>query len=186
MSKLVKQLQMDELKKTFANVSEFVFMSVSKMDAVSDNFFRRSLRKKNIHLQVVKNSLARRALNDLGITIPAESPFWAGPTTVAWGANSLADLSRTIETELKDLVKKNAKLKEAVSFKGAVSEGQQVAFSMALKMPTRAEAIGSVLAAILGPGGQIAGALVGPASQIAGQIQTISEKKEEAAATPPA
>jgi large subunit ribosomal protein L10 len=186
MSKLVKQMQMDDLKKTLGEARDFVFLSVSQMDGISDNGFRRSLRKKSVHLQVVKNSLARRALGDLGVPIPVESPYWSGQTTIAWGTSSLSDLSRAIDGEVKELVKKNAKLKDSVKIKGAVLEGQQVTFDQALKMPNRAEAIGAVLAAILGPGSSIAGALVGPAGQVAGQIQAISERKEEAAATPAA
>src|SRR5207253_1953777 len=126
-------------------------LSISKMDGTSENIFRRSLRKKQVRLHGVKNSLVRRALDDLGIKIAEASPYWAGPTTIAWGTSSLGELSRTLDTELRDLVKKNAKLKESVQIKGAVSEGQEVKFELALKMPTRLEAIGAVLAAILGP-----------------------------------
>ncbi len=49
-------------------------------------------------------------------------------------------------------------------------------------MPTRMEAIASVLSAILGAGGAIASCLTGPAAQVASQIKTISERKEEPAA----
>jgi large subunit ribosomal protein L10 len=186
MSKIVKQMAIDSLKQTFASVKEFVVLSISKMDAISENNFRRSLRKKQVRVHGVKNSLARRALDDLGVKIPLESPYWTGPTAIAWGTSSLGELSRAVDTELKDLVKKNAKLKDTVQIKGAVSEGQQVTFDLALKMPTRMEAIGSVLAAILGPASQIAGQIIGPASQVAGQIKTISDRKEEPAPAPAA
>jgi|ERR1051326_315256 large subunit ribosomal protein L10 len=186
MSKIVKQLEIDSLKQAFASVRDFVVLSISKMDAISENAFRRSLRKKQVRLHGVKNSLARRAFDDLGVKIPLESPYWTGPTQIAFGTSSLGELSRALDTELKDIVKKNAKLRDTVQIKGAISEGQQVTFDLALKMPTRQEAIGGVLAAILGPAAQIAGALVGPASQVAGQIKTISERKEEAAPAPAA
>jgi large subunit ribosomal protein L10 len=181
MSKIVKQLQIDTLKQTFASVRDFVVLSISKMDAISENTFRRSLRKKKVRVHGVKNSLARRAFDDMGIKIPLESPYWSGPTAIAFGTSSLGELSRALDSEIKDVVKKNAKLKEAVKIKGAVLEGQEVNFDLALKMPTRLEAIGAVLAAILGPASQIAGQIIGPASQVAGQIKTISERKEEEA-----
>ncbi len=72
--------------------------------------------------------------------------------------------------------------KDKVAVKGAIADGQLVSFELALKMPTREEAIGQILGAILGPGSAIAGCLTGPIAQVASQIQTISEKKEEAAA----
>ena len=81
-----------------------------------------------------------------------------------------------------DLEDAYAKLKDTVQFKGAVCEGQEVPFDLALKMPTRQEAIAQIIGAILGPGAAIAGCLTGPASQVASQIQKISEKTEGAAA----
>jgi hypothetical protein len=48
-------------------------------------------------------------------------------------------------------------------------------------MPTRLEAIGEVVAMILGPGAAIAGILQGPGGQIASQIET--KTKESTAAT---
>src|SRR5438105_14280198 len=109
MSKLVKQMEIDVLKQTFTSVRDFVVLSISKMDGVSENIFRRSLRKKQVRLHGVKNSLVRRAFDDLGIRIALESPYWAGPTTIAWGTTSLGELSRALDAELKDLIKKNAK-----------------------------------------------------------------------------
>jgi len=70
--------------------------------------------------------------------------------------------------------------------KTALAEGQPVTFAQALAMPTRKEAIGQIVAALLGPAAGIAAALTGPASQVASQIQTISEKKPEGEAAPAA
>jgi large subunit ribosomal protein L10 len=177
MSKQIKQMQMDALKKTFEGVRDLVLLTQSKVDAISENKMRLDLRKKNIRLHQVKNSLCRRVFNDLGIQVTSG---WEGPTVLAWGGDSLADLSKTIEAYLK----KNDKLKDKLKPKCAVAEGQQVTYQQALTMPTRAEAIGTILGMILSPAAQIAGQIAGPAAQIAGQIQTISEKKPDEAAAP--
>ncbi len=168
MSKQIKQMEMEVLRQTFQDVRDMVFLSVSKVDAQTENQMRLGLRKKNIRLQVVKNSLTRRVFSELGMTL---NNIWEGPTTVAWGAGSLAELSR----ELDAIIKKNKNIQP----KGAVAEGQEITFDRAKSMPTRQEAIGTILAMILGPAAQIAGQIIGPAAQIAGQIQTISEKKPE-------
>ena len=89
MSKKIKQLEMDSLKHTFQGVRDLVVMSVQGLPAQTENSLRLTLRKKNIRLQVVKNSLAQRVLGEMGLN--AEK-IWAGPTTLAWGASSLADL----------------------------------------------------------------------------------------------
>src|SRR5947209_6962044 len=101
MSKAIKQLQMDALKATFRDVRDLVVLSVKGLSCQADGQFRTALRKKKIRLQVVKNSYTRRVFSELGLNIPAESPFWAGTTVFAWGAGSVSELSRGIESELK-------------------------------------------------------------------------------------
>jgi large subunit ribosomal protein L10 len=180
MSKQVKKMQMDVLAKTFQGVKDMVLLSATGIDAQTDNRIRLGLRKKNISLLMVKNSLARRVFSDAGVK-PADEA-WAGTTLVAWGAESVKDLSREIEAAfLKDV-----KLKDKVKVKTAMAEGLPVTFARALTMPTRKEAIGEIVGMILGPAASIAGCLTGPAAQVASQIQTISEKKPEGEAAPAA
>jgi large subunit ribosomal protein L10 len=183
MSKQIKQMEMDALKKSFQGVRNLVVMTSSRVDAGADFQMRKALRQKNIRLQLVKNTLARRVLGDLGIQIDG---IWAGPTLLAFGGESVKELSNAIDDYLKKWVAKDPKQKDKVSIKAAVAEGQQVTFEQALKMPTRLEVIGEVVAMILGPASQIAGCLTGPISQVASQIQTISEKKPEEGAAAPA
>ncbi len=180
MSKAVKQLQMDALETTFAGVKDMVFLSLTRVDAKTENTVRLGLRKKNIGLSMVKNSLLRRVFKKTGVE-PGED-VWAGPTVVAWGGESVKDLSKAIEAALL----KDAKFKDKVKVKTAVAEGQPVPFEIALTMPTRKEAIGEIVGMILGPASSIAGCLTGPAAQVASQIQTIAEKKPEGEAAPAA
>jgi large subunit ribosomal protein L10 len=175
MSKQIKQMEMDALKSTFTGVRDLVVLSIKGLSCQNDNQMRQNLRKRNIRLQVVKNSLARRVFEELEIEVPKDSPWWQGPTVMAWGAGSLAELSREVDGYLK---KNAAQVKDKVAVKGAVAEGQPVSFDQALRMPTRLEAIGEVLALILGPGSQLASQLLGPASQVAGQIKTLADKTE--------
>jgi large subunit ribosomal protein L10 len=168
MSKQIKQMEMDALGKAFEGVRDLVALSVTGLDARVDNQLRLSLRKKNIRLQVVKNSLARRVLSGMGMTI---EKIWQGPTTLAWGSSSLAELSR----ELDEVRRKNEKFIKA---KGAVADGQEVTFEQALKMPTKAEAIGRVLMLALAPASRLLSQILGPASQVAGQIKSLRDKAE--------
>ncbi len=168
MSKQIKQMEMDALGATFRGIRDLVALSVVGLDSRADNQLRLSLRKKNIRLQVVKNSLARRILGEMGITA---DKIWEGPTTLAWGASSLAELSR----ELDEVRKKNEKF---IKPKGAVADGQAVTFEQALKMPTKAEAIGRVVMLALAPASRLVSQIRGPASQVASQIKTLREKTE--------
>lgn len=176
MSKKIKQFEMDSLKHTFHEVRDLVVLSVQGLPAQTENALRLTLRKKNIRLQVVKNSLARRVFGEMGLEA---GPVWEGPTMVAWGSTSLSDLSKELEDEFKKTGDKN---KEKYQFKNAISDGQPVTFEQAKKMPTRAQALGRVVMLALAPAGRLISQIKGPAAAVASQIKTISEKKEDEAA----
>src|SRR5262245_6904965 len=103
MSKQIKQMEMEVIRDHLKDVRDLVVLSITGVDSQEDNKMRLALRKKNIHMHLVKNSLARRVFDDLGMKVTS---YWAGPTTLAWGSTSLADLSR----EFDGLAKKNKKI----------------------------------------------------------------------------
>ena len=152
MSKAIKQMQMDAMKQTFSGVKNMVVISSTKLGAIAENQLRLSLRKKNIRLHQVKNSLARKVFNDIGIRLDV----WGGCTVFCWGPESVKELSKGLEAAFKEQEKKDPKFKEKVTVKTAVAEGQPVSFADALKMPTRLEAIGEIVGAIAGPGSHLA------------------------------
>ncbi len=171
MSKVIKQMQMESLREHFKGVRDMVFLQVVGLDATVENKIRLDLRKKGVRLHGVKNTLARRVFGEMGMAI--EKP-WSGPTTVAWGMSSIAELSQEMDAIRKKHDKK-------VVVKGAVADGSEVSFEVALKMPTRAEALGRIVMLALSPASRVAGALRGPAGLVAGQVKSIAEKKEEEA-----
>jgi large subunit ribosomal protein L10 len=176
MSKQIKQMEMDTLKTTFQGVRDMVILSANKLTCQADTQLRASLRKKNIRLQRVKNSLANRVFDEIGVKL---TRCWEGPTLFAWGANSLAELSKELEV----LVKKHDKI---LKVKVAVSEGQEIDFKAALAMPTKPEAIGRVISLALSPGSRLMSQILAPAGQIAGQIKTLSERTLDEPVSPEA
>src|SRR5581483_5527678 len=177
MSKQIKQMEMEALRSTFKDVRDLVVLSANKLNCQLDHQVRSTLRKKNIRLQVVKNSLARRVFDEIGMKVAS---YWEGPTWLAWGASSLSELSK----ELDGFVKKNDKI---LRVKGAVSEGQEIGFKEALAMPTKAEAVGRVVGLAMSPASRLMGQILAPAGNLAGQIKTLGEKTaEEPAAEAPA
>lgn len=176
MSKLVKRLEMDALRRNFEGVKNFVFLQPVKVDADLDYTTRKTLREQNIRLQMVKTSLARRTFDELGIVL--DEQFWLGPTIIAWGTESVKDLSKAVDKVVQD-ANKDKKIGDRYKVKTAIAEGQAVPMDVALKMPTRLEAIGEVLGALLSPAMELAAQLIGPASQVASQIAQIADKKEE-------
>ncbi len=176
MSKVIKQMEMDALTQTFKDVRDMVLMSVTGLGSTADNQIRLGLRKKGIRFQVVKNSLAQRVFDGLGVKI---SKAWEGSTLVAWGGSSVAELSKEIDGLIRKY-DKNFKVKTAVA------EGLEITFAQALKMPTKAEAIGRVIQLALSPASNLVSQILGPASSLAGQVKSIGDKKEEPAPAPAA
>jgi ribosomal protein L10 len=173
-------MQIDALKDSFQGVRNMVLFTVKGLSAINEGNLRTALRKKQIKVRVVKNTYTRKVFAEMGIDIPANSPIWKENTAVAWGGNSIADLSKAIDGELKG-PKTAALYKDKLKIKTAIADGTPVPFEAALKMPTREEAIANVLGAILGAASRLVAAFQGPAAGVSGQVTTISEKAEEAA-----
>ena len=176
MSKKIKEMELNALRTTFQGVRDLVILQPLKLDSAADFEMRKKLRDKKIRVKLVKNSLVKKVFDENGVKVDAGS----GPTLLCWGAGSVKELSTAVDTVVKEL-KKDPKAPDKIKVKTAVSEGQPITMEVAKTIPTRLEAIGDVLAALLGPGSQIAGCLVGPANQIAGILKTIEEKTAEGA-----
>ena len=185
MSKVIKQMEMTSLKNTFQDVRDMVFLTMKGLSCLGDATLRTALRKKKIRLKIVKNTLARKVFEELGLHLNPQSPYWQGPSIVAWGTSSIAELSQELKKEL-EAPKTLALFKDKVTIKGAVADGEEVTFDVALKMPTRAQAIAEVIGTIIGAGGAVVGCLTAAGNQIASQISQIADRKEEAPAETPA
>lgn len=176
MSKKTKQLEIDALTKTFEGVRDLILIAPGKVDSATDYQMRKTLRDKKIRVKMVKNTLARKVLAKNGVDA---GEHWAGPTLLAWGSDSIKDLSKAVDELVKDVAKKNPKAVDLLKVKTAVADGVAVPLSTAMTMPTRLEAIGEIVMAIAGQGGAILSALMAPAGQLASQIQVISERTPE-------
>ena len=157
-------------------MKDYIVLEPIKVDAGTEYEFRKRLREKKCTARVVKNTLAKKVFTENGIQVDV----WSGPTMLVWGAESIKELANTVDSLIKEL-KKDPKAPDKFKEKTAIADGEAVSLATAKTLPTRKEAIGGVLAALLGPGGQVAGCLSGPASQLAGLVKAIEDKGEKAA-----
>ena len=174
MSKLVKNMVIAEIQSRLGNTREMLAIDSSRLDAVTANRFRLALGSRSIRALSVKNSLARRALRDLGIE--ALDPVLDGPTTLVWGGEDIVALSKEIAGWTREI--------SELEIKGGTAEGKfldAAGVGQLSTMPGRDELISILAGTLLSPGGQLAGALNGPGSQLAGQIEKISEQNEDVA-----
>ena len=176
MSKAVKQLELDDLRKTLQGVKDYVLLEPVKLDSAAEYTFRKSLRGKNVRVKLVKNSYAKKVFAEMGVNAPA----LAGPTLVCWGGESPKGLGTAVDTAVKES-KKDPKAPDKFKVRTGIVEGAPMALDAMKNVPTRLEAIGEIVAAVTGPGSAIAGALTGPASQLASILKAIEEKSPEGA-----
>ena len=174
MSKKMKELMEQELASRYGEVSECMVVSLQGMTGNENNELRAELKNRGIHLNVVKNSLARRAFLSTGQ--PSAGGLFSGPCAVVYGGDNIVDLAKAI-TELTKKI-------EAFQIKGALLEGAALNAAQAVqlaKMPSRQELQGQVVGLVLSPGSRLASQLGSPASRIAGCIKALVKKQEEAA-----
>jgi large subunit ribosomal protein L10 len=176
MSKKIKALELAALKATIGNTKDFVLIEPTKVDAATDFQFRKTLRAKNIRVQMVKNSYAKKLFGELGLNA---GNVWSSTTLLCFGATNMKELATTIDDAVK-ASKKDPKAPEKYKVKTAVSEGAPLSLDIAKTLPTREEALGELVAAILGPGANLLAALQGPAATLASLVKAIEEKAEKA------
>ena len=172
MSKKIKEFELKALRKSFEGITSYIVLEPIKVDSLTDATFRKTLRSKKVHVRMVKNTLAKKVLSENGVNVGE----WGGITLLCYGSESVKGLASAVDTAIKD-ARKDPKLPEKFKVKTAVADGMVIPFEMAKTLPTRLEAIGDVLSAILGPGASLAAALTGPGSEIASILTTIEETK---------
>ena len=175
MSKAVKGMVVDDIARRLDGASDVLVVDASKLDAFSVNKWRLDLRKKNISVVTVRNTLARSALKRSGVS--GLEKVLAGPSTIIFGGRDIVELSK----EIVEAAKKNDK----IQIKGGSVEGSTLdpaGVESLSKSPSREELISMIAGQILAPGANLAAALLGPGSAIASQLKTIYDKDGEGAA----
>ena len=88
-----------DIKEKIQNAKSVVFVKFNGLTVAEDTELRREFRKNNVEYKVLKNTLIRRAFNDLGVTDFDED--LNGPTSVAFGADETAAAKVIIEAAKK-------------------------------------------------------------------------------------
>jgi large subunit ribosomal protein L10 len=172
MSKFIKNHIINELTRELDGHGEVLVVDVSGLSGNEVNSLRLGLGQKDISLLTVKNSLARRACESVGLG--ALGPVLEGASTLLWGGEDVVTLSREITKWAKEF--------GSLKVKGGAVEGRTLdaaGVDKLSKSPGRVELLSIIVGLILSPGGNIAGALLGPGGTVAGQIKSRAEGEEE-------
>ncbi len=175
MSKLVKDMITSELRARYGQLSSALWLEILGVDGITTNRFRGALRTKDMHLEVVKNSLFRRAVGDGPLKPLAQA--LRGPAAIVIGGDSLIDVAKLIEEWLPKA--------KGVRLRGAVLEGEWLDESRVAglsKMPTKCDLQARVAAIILSPAAKLAAAIDASGANVAGCLKTLIDKLEKAEA----
>src|SRR4051812_581976 len=180
MSKQVKDLITKELTTRLKELEGVAVINPRGINANKNHGIRRRLREKGLRMTVVKNNLARRAVE--GGKLQGFDKLLDGPSAVIYGEASIAQIAR----QLLDEKKKD----ETIELRGVFFDGETYIGDKGVekvsKLPTREEAIANVLAAILGPGRKLAAAIKGPGSTLGSILKTIENKAKDKGDAAPA
>lgn len=172
MSKRMKSLITAELQKKFEGADSVVVVDYIGIDATTQNKIRAAFRGKKVKMTVVRNAMAAKALESVGLKGAKE--LLTGTSAVVYGGESVVDVVKEIVAQSKEVDK--------LKIKGSIVEGRVLGDkeTAALeKLPSKKELQAILVGQILGPGRKIAGQLKGPAGKIAGQIKKHAENKEK-------
>ncbi|HEX8201768.1 MAG TPA: 50S ribosomal protein L10 [Isosphaeraceae bacterium] len=182
MSKYVKELMIDQLKAELDGTRSVLILDFKGLDAVAENQLRLTLRRKSIRMRAVKNTLARRVFEDMGIG--GLSRFLEGPSVAVWGGDGVAELAKEISDQVKKLKKP--------AIKGGAVDGVVIgpeAVEDITRLPSREALIARVVNLALSPAQRVVSLANAPASGLLGQLRAIGDADpeppgDEAAETP--
>lgn len=171
MSKYVKELLSDTVKDRLQGINDLVLVSVAGMTANRAHKLRMELRGKNMQILVIKNSLARRAVEGTALAPAFEG--LEGPAAVVWGGTDIVDVAKEVTRLAGD------KQFEPFTPRGGVMDGSRMSsddVKAVSKWPSREEQLSLLVGQILGPGGRLASQLQSVGGILAGQIKELAEK----------
>ena len=136
------------------NVNDALLVDMIGLNANTNTRLRAELRQKNIHVLVVKNSMAARATEGTPL-----APLFAGVSgtaAVCWGSEDIVSLAKEITKLVKD--DKLAPFKT----KGGVMDGERLTAPQVEQVstwPSRTEQLSLLMGQVLSPGAMLASQL---------------------------
>jgi ribosomal protein L10 len=174
MSKYVKNLVSDDIKKRLQDVNDALLVNTIGMNASNTYALRKELRARKINILVVKNSLAARAT--VGTSLARLFDGVDGSAAICWGSDDIVALAKSITQILKS--------EEFPAFqpRGGVMDGEQISadqIAEVAKWPTRTEQLGLLLGQILSVGSRLNSQLIAAGGALASQIAEKAKGGEE-------
>jgi large subunit ribosomal protein L10 len=161
-----------ELHEKFARAVSAVLADFRGLTVKEITDLRQQLREASLELAVVKNTLARLAVQETAFE--RLSPYLKGPTSITFSYRDSVAPAKVLSA----YVKKQPKLAvRAGLFEGEIVPAEKIA--EIADLPTRDVILAQALAAMQGPLAGLVGTLQGVLSTFIGTLQAIHDKKAQ-------
>ena len=167
-----KKVVVEEIKEKIQNSKSVVFVKFSGLTVAEDTELRREFRKNNVEYKVLKNTLIKRAFNDLGITDFDED--LNGPTSVAFGTDETG--------ASKVIVEAAKKYQDKITVKSAFVDGGKVDVNGVKElaaMPSKEQLIAKMLGSLQAPISNFVGVLSAMPRSLVIALNAVAEKKAQ-------
>ena len=167
-----KKVVVEEIKQKIQDAKSVVLVKFSGLTVAQDTELRREFSKNNVEYKVLKNTLIRRAFNDLGITDFDED--LNGPTSVAFGSDETG--------AAKVIVEAAKKYENKVAVKCAFVEGGKVdekGVQALAAMPSKEELSAKMLGSLQAPISNFVGVLSAMPRSLVIALNAVAEKKAQ-------
>ncbi|MBR1967865.1 MAG: 50S ribosomal protein L10 [Clostridia bacterium] len=161
-----------DIKERIQNAKSVVLVKFSGLTVAEDTELRREFRKNNVEYKVLKNTLVKRAFNDMGVTDFDDD--LNGPTSVAFGADETG--------ASKVIVEAAKKYQDKVSVKSAFVDGGKVdakGVQELANMPSKEQLIAKMLGSMQAPLTNFVGVLTAMPRGLVVALNAIAEKKAQ-------
>ncbi len=157
-----------ELRERYSGTDSACVIDLTGMNVQEQEQLRRALREKSGRVEVVKNSLARRAFQDSPLE-PLGSVL-DGPCALVTSPESVIDVAKVLVQVAKEFTQ--LELKQAIM----LGDPDLLTVADVSKMKSQLELIAELAMLVVSPGRAVAGCLSSPQARIAGCLQAIIDK----------
>jgi large subunit ribosomal protein L10 len=173
MKKQEKTQFIDSLAEQLKVASSFYIADTSTLNAAATSRLRRTCFKKNIQLQVVKNSLLQKAMERSGKEFSELFPVLKGPTSIMFSeaANEPAKMIKEFRKAASIPALKGAYVEECIY----LGDNQLDAL---INIKSKYELIGDLIGLLQSPTKNVISALQSGGNKLSGIVKTLSEKPE--------
>jgi large subunit ribosomal protein L10 len=168
-----KKLIVTEVAKVVGEASFAIIASYRGLTVAQMTELRSKARQAGVFLRVVRNTLARRAVQDTNFACLQEA--LVGPMILIFSLKDPGDCARLI----RDFAKENKLLEiKALSFGGTLMSAKEL--EAVANLPTREQAIALLLGVLNAPVVKLARTLAEPYARVARVLSALAEKKQAA------